>query len=82
MAEYTAQFESLSNRLRGHSDQYQLSYFLSGLKDKIHLPLWMQATRNLVAAFGLAKLQEEYLTTGRKTFMSQSSSYSSSRPPS
>jgi hypothetical protein len=82
VAAYTAQFESLSNRLRGLSDQYRLGYFLSGLKDEILLPLRMLALRTLVAAFGLAKLQEEYFTTGRKTFKSQSSSYSSSRPPS
>jgi len=79
VAAYTAQFESLSNRLRGLSDQYRLSCFLSGLKDEIRLPLRMLAPRTMVAAFGLAKLQEEYLNTGRKTFKSQSSSYNPSR---
>jgi hypothetical protein len=78
VAEYTAQFESLSNRLRGLSDKYKLSYFLSGLKDEIRLPLRMLAPRTLVSAFGLAKLQEEYLQTSRKSSrtFSGSSAYS------
>lgn len=29
--EYKARFESFSNRLRGLTDEYKLSYFLSGL---------------------------------------------------
>lgn len=36
--EYKIHFESLSNRLRGLSDHYKLSYFLSGLQDEIRLP--------------------------------------------
>jgi hypothetical protein len=39
VAEYTAQFEALSNRLRGISDRNHLSCLLGGLKDEIHLPL-------------------------------------------
>jgi hypothetical protein len=39
VGDYTARFESLSNRLWGLSDKYKLSCFLSGLKDEIRLPL-------------------------------------------
>jgi hypothetical protein len=39
VAEYTTQFEALSNRLRGISDRNRLSCFLGGLKDEIRLPL-------------------------------------------
>jgi len=78
VAEYTSQFESLSNRLRGLSDKNKLSCFLSGLKDDIRLPLRMLAPRDLVSAFGLAKLQEEFLTTSRKPFRGSYSSRQSS----
>lgn len=56
VGDYTAQFEALSNRLRGLSEANRLSCFLSGLKDEIRLPLRMLKPQNLVAAFGLAKL--------------------------
>jgi hypothetical protein len=68
VAEYTVKFESLSNRLRGLSDAYKLSCFLSGLKDEVRLPLRMLSPHTLVVAFGLAKLQEEYLFSSCKTF--------------
>jgi len=61
VADYTSQFEALSNRLRGISEKNRLSCFLSGLKDEIRLPVRMLNPANLVAAFGLAKLQEEYI---------------------
>jgi hypothetical protein len=35
VAEYTSQFEALSNQLRGISKKNRLSCFLSGLKDDI-----------------------------------------------
>ncbi len=60
VAEYTSQFEALSNRLRGVSEQNRLSCFLSGLKDDIRLPVRMLHPPNLGAAFGLAKLQEVF----------------------
>ena len=37
IAVYKAQFEALSNRLRGLSEGYKLSCFLSGLNDEIRL---------------------------------------------
>jgi hypothetical protein len=74
VAEYTTQFDAFSNRLRVLSDKNRLSCFLSGLKDEVRLPLRMLHPRTLVAAFGLAKLQEEYLTSTRRS--SRPSSYS------
>lgn len=75
VGDYTAQFEALSNRLRGLSEANRLSCFLSGLKDEIRLPLRMLKPQNLVAAFGLAKLQEEYfLSTRRSSLPNRSSS--------
>jgi hypothetical protein len=79
VAEYTVKFESLSNRLRRLSDAYKLSCFLSGLKDEVRFPLRMLSPHTLVVAFGLAKLQEEYLFSSRKTFKPQGSSFSYSR---
>jgi len=79
ITEYTTQFESLSNRLRGVSDKNRLSCFLSGLKDDIRLPLRMLNPVTLAAAFGLAKLQEEYLLSSRRFLRSRSRSYSYSK---
>lgn len=39
--DYQAKFETLSNRLRGLSDTYKLSYFFSSLRDEIRLPVRM-----------------------------------------
>lgn len=61
MAIYKAQFEALSNRLKELSEKHKLSYFISGLKDEIQLPVRMINPINLNAAFGLAKIFEEYL---------------------
>ena len=41
VAMYKAQFEVLSNRIKGLSLAHKLSCFLSGLKDKIRLPVRM-----------------------------------------
>lgn len=69
VAAYKSQFESLSNRLRGLSDHHKLSCFLSGLKDEIRLPIRMFYPINLGAAFGLAKIQEEYLMATRRSLV-------------
>lgn len=39
VATYEAQFEGLSNRLKGLSERHKFSFFLSGLKDEIRLPV-------------------------------------------
>lgn len=79
ITEYTTQFKSLSNRLRGIFDKNCLSCFLSGLKDDIRLPLRMLNPVTLASAFGLAKLQEEYLLSSRPSLCSPSPSYSYSK---
>jgi hypothetical protein len=79
VTEYTTQFESLSNHLRGVFEKNRLSCFLSGLKDDIRLPLQMLNLVTLAAAFGLAKLQEEYLLSSRRFLRSRSRSYSYSK---
>jgi hypothetical protein len=76
VTDYTTQFEALSNRLRGISKNNRLSYFLSRLQDDICLLVRMLHPPNLVAAFGLAKLQEEYLLTSRRQLRSSSTSFS------
>ena len=60
------QFESLSNCVNELSEKHKLSCFLSGLKEEIRLPLKMFNPQNLSTAFGLAKIQEEYLYASRK----------------
>ena len=60
VAMYKAQFEVLSNRIKGLSSSHKLSCFLSGLKDKIRLPVHMLNPQSLNEAFGLSKIQEEY----------------------
>lgn len=66
VASYKAQFEILSNRLNGLSEQHKLSYFLSSLKDEIRFLVRMFNPINLGTAFGLAKIQEEYLLVSKK----------------
>ncbi|KAF5475612.1 hypothetical protein F2P56_007404, partial [Juglans regia] len=66
VAVYKAQFESLSNRLKGLSDNHKLSCFLSGLKDDIRLPLRLLKPANLNIAFSLAKIQEEFWVSTRR----------------
>ncbi|KAF5447343.1 hypothetical protein F2P56_032901 [Juglans regia] len=63
---YKSQFEALSNRLKGLSEKHKLSCFLSGLKDEVRLPVKMFNPVNLGAAFGLAKIQEEYILSSRR----------------
>ncbi|XP_041009475.1 uncharacterized protein LOC121253540 [Juglans microcarpa x Juglans regia] len=67
VAEYKARFEALSNRLKRLPDSHKLSCFLSGLRDEIRLPLRMFKPVNLNAAFGLARIQEEYIVSSRRS---------------
>jgi hypothetical protein len=48
---------------------------LSGLKDEIRLPLRMLNPVTLAAAFGLAKLQEEYILSTRRSSRPTTASY-------
>ena len=74
---HKGKFKALSNRIRGLSDNHKLSCFLSGLKDKVRLPVKMLNPKNLNEAFGLAKIQEEYLNSSCR---SQRSSIDYSMP--
>ena len=65
---YKCNFEILSNRIFGLSKSHKLSCFLSGLNDEIRLPVRMFVPKTLNEAFGLGKIQEEYLSNGRKGF--------------
>ncbi|KAF5468733.1 hypothetical protein F2P56_012865 [Juglans regia] len=64
--DYKSEFEILSNRIRGLSEKNKLSYFLSGLRDEIRLPIRMLNPLSLNDAFGLAKIQEQYVVSIRK----------------
>uniref|UniRef100_A0A2N9H4N4 Chromo domain-containing protein n=1 Tax=Fagus sylvatica TaxID=28930 RepID=A0A2N9H4N4_FAGSY len=67
IAAYKSQFESTSNRVRDLSDMHKLSCFMSGMKDEIRLAVKMQGPRNLGEAYALAKIQEEYLATVKRS---------------
>ena len=65
---YKGNFEILSNRIKGLSESHKLSCFLSGLKDDIRLPVRMLVPKSFNDEFGLAKIQEEFLISNRKSF--------------
>lgn len=67
VAVYKVQFEALLNRLRGLPNHHKLIYFLSCLKGEIWLPVWIPSPLNLNAALGLARIQEEYITSSKKS---------------
>ena len=68
---YKAQFEVLSNRIKGLSATHKLSCFLSGLRDEIRLPMRMLNPKSLNEAFGLAKIQKEYNWSCKKSVKMQ-----------
>ena len=70
MVAYKGNFEILSNRTLGLSESHNLSCFLSGLRDEIRLLVRMLVPKSLNEAFGLAKIQEEYLLSSKKNFKS------------
>ena len=52
----------------GLSEAHKLSCFLIGLKIEIRLQICMLVPKSLNEAFGLAKIQEEYLISSKKSF--------------
>ncbi|XP_042944714.1 uncharacterized protein LOC122278600 [Carya illinoinensis] len=64
---YITQFETVANRLMGLSDEHKLCCFISWLKDEIHLPIKMFDPINMNATYGLARIQEEYLLSVKKS---------------
>ncbi|KAG2685435.1 hypothetical protein I3760_10G124800 [Carya illinoinensis] len=71
--DYKSDFEALSNRLRGVSEDCKLSCFLSGLKDDIRVSVKMFTPTDLLTAYGLAKMQEE------KNFLQKKNPYKSTQ---
>lgn len=66
VALYMAQFEVISNRIKGLSSSHKLSYFFGGLKNKIRLPFRMLNPQLLEEAFGLSRIQVEYNQSCKK----------------
>lgn len=60
--DYQTAFKILSNKIRGVSEEFRISTFLSGLKDELRIIVTMFKPNTLAAAFGLARLQEEEVT--------------------
>jgi hypothetical protein len=65
MEGYKTQFETLADKVYGLSVAHKLNCILGGLKDNIRLPIRMFNPRNLINAYGLAKIQEEYVLNSR-----------------
>jgi hypothetical protein len=66
--EYKGKFGSITNRLRGVSEDNKLGYFLSGLKDDTQIPVKMFNPGSLVEVFSLAKMQEENISAARRNY--------------
>ncbi|XP_039121357.1 uncharacterized protein LOC120258078 [Dioscorea cayenensis subsp. rotundata] len=65
---YLQEFEGLSNRVPGLSQQSLLNCFLSGLRDEIQRELYMVKPTSLHDAMGLARLVEDKCNAGRLSF--------------
>jgi hypothetical protein len=64
---YQSEFEMLSNRISGLTEEFRVHTFLSGLKEEIRITVTMLKPNCLSAAFGLTRLQEdEVLRRNRK----------------
>ncbi|XP_075633382.1 uncharacterized protein LOC142605839 [Castanea sativa] len=74
VALYKAEFKAVFNRIKGLSHLHKLNCFLSGLKDEIRLPIRMLNPQTLNEAFGLAKIQEEYVWSSKKSIRYQQES--------
>lgn len=70
VATYKGQFEALSSRIQELSEKQELNCSFSGLRDEIRLRVRMLNPPNLSAAFGLAKIQEEYRPWNESSRMS------------
>lgn len=67
MALYKGDFKALSNRIRSLSPQHKFSFF-KWVKDEVRVPMRMLNSPTVIAAFGLAKIQEEYLLGCKKSY--------------
>lgn len=75
VAEYQRQFEILSNKVTGVSEEHLLGTFISGLKDELAFEVSSFMPRTLTQAMRLARLQESKILARRP-----SSNFSSSIP--
>ena len=66
--DYQTEFETLSNKIGGLTEEFRISTFLSGLKDELRITVTMFKPNTLAAAFGLARLQEEEVSRKQLTY--------------
>ncbi|KAF5475861.1 hypothetical protein F2P56_007623 [Juglans regia] len=64
--EYQTEFETLSNKIKGLTEAFRISTFISGLRDDLKIMVTMLKPDTISVAFGLAKLQEEEVTRRNK----------------
>lgn len=57
--EYQIEFEISSNKIKGLAEEFRIFTFISGVKEELKFMVTMFKPNTLLAAFGLAKLQEE-----------------------
>lgn len=57
--DYQTNFEILSNKISGVTEDFRISTFLSGFKDELQIIVTMFKPNTLASAFGLAHLQQE-----------------------
>ncbi|KAG2679678.1 hypothetical protein I3760_11G062100 [Carya illinoinensis] len=72
--EYQTEFEVLSNRISGLTEDFRISTFISGLRDDLKIMVTMLKPNTISVAFGLAKLQEEEVTRRNKGMTSKNHS--------
>jgi len=56
---YQSQYEVLSNRIPGLTEEFRVSNFISGLKEEVRIMVTMLKLIALPTVFELARLQEQ-----------------------
>lgn len=67
--DYQSQFEVLSNKISGLTEEFRINTSLSGLQDYFRIIVTMFKPTALSAAFGLARLQEEEVSRRTQGFL-------------
>lgn len=60
LRDYQKEFEKLSNHVTGLPESFLVSWLIGGLKDEIRVEVKMFKPTSLMAAIGLARLEEEW----------------------